>query len=73
MKTSNSKINHRNVILSRTMVNNMVITLYGDRWLPDLTHGGDHFTVYANIKSLCSTLEINIILYFNYILILKKN
>ena len=69
MQTSNYKINHRNVILSRTMVNNIVIALYGDRWLPNLTHGGDHFTVYANVKSLGSTLEINIILYFNYILI----
>ena len=50
------------------MVNNIVIwsTLYGDRWLPDLTHGGDHFTMYANIKSLCSTHGTNLIsqLYF---------
>ena len=30
-------LNHGNVIYSiRTMVNNIVITLYGDRWLPFL-------------------------------------
>ena len=56
------------------MVNNIVIwsTLYGDRWLPDLTHGGDHFTMYANIKSLCSTPETDIKLYVKYVPIRKN-
>ena len=33
------------------------------------TYCGDHFIMYINVKSLCSTPEINIILYFNYTLI----
>ena len=32
------------------------------------TYCGNHFTVHANVKSLCSTPEINVILYVNYIL-----
>ena len=44
---------------------NNVISLYGDQWLIDLSW--DHFVMYANVKSLGSTPETNIIsqLYFN--------
>jgi len=31
------------------------------------TYRGDHFLAYANIESLCCTLETNTMLYFNYI------
>ena len=31
----------------------------------------DRFAIYTNIKSLCCTPETNIMLYANYILILK--
>ena len=37
------------------------------------TYCGDHFTIYANIKSLCSTPETNKIVYVNYISIKKKD
>ena len=37
---------------------------YGDRG--NWSHSGDHFMMYKNIKSLCCTLETNIILYVNY-------
>ena len=30
-------------------------------------HRGNHFIMYANVKSLCSTPETSIILYINYI------
>ena len=48
----------------RNMIDN-VISWYGDRWLIDLSW--DHFVMYANVKSLGSTPETNIIsqLYFN--------
>ena len=29
-------------------------------------HCSDHFAIYSNIKSLCCTLEINIMLHINY-------
>ena len=51
----------------KNMVSNIVITLYGGEWL--LHYAGDHFIIYASIKSSCSTPKTNIILYFNYILI----
>lgn len=44
--------------------------MYGDRWL--LHYPGDHFTIYANIKSSCNTPETKIMLYINCISI-KKN
>ena len=37
------------------------------------TLDGDHFVTYANVKSLCSTPETNIILYVNHISIKKKH
>ena len=62
--------NHKDVIHSiRNVMNNMVITLYGDRWLLD--YRGDHFIMHANVKSLCRTPETNIILY-NCISIKRK-
>ena len=36
------------------------------------THCGDHFAIYANIKSLCCTPETNIMLYVNYISFKKE-
>ena len=57
---------HRDVIYSiRNMVNNIVITLYATHgsW----TYHSDHFIMYANVTSLCSTHETNITLYVNYI------
>ena len=33
---------------------------------------GDHFAVYTNIKLLCYTPEINIMLYVNYTSVFKK-
>lgn len=36
------------------------------------THHGDHFTIYENVKSFCSTPETNIILYISYISTLKS-
>ena len=36
-------------------------------------HCGDHFAIYANIKSLYCTSETNIMLYVNYIPQLKIN
>lgn len=35
-------------------------------------YGGDNFVMYKNIKSLCCTLEINIILYISYTSIKKE-
>ena len=35
-------------------------------------YGGNHFTIYTNIKLLCCTSETNIMLYASYILILKN-
>lgn len=46
------------------MVSATAISLYGDRRLL-MYH--DHFVMYANIKSLCSTSETNITLPINYI------
>ena len=37
-----------------------------------ITYSGDHFIVYANVKSLCSTLETSIILYLKYISMKEK-
>ena len=36
------------------------------------THCGDHFTMYTNIESLCSTLETNRMLHVNYTSLKKK-
>ena len=47
------------------MVNDIIITLYGDRWL--LAYCGDHFIMYINVKLKCSVPETNIILYVNYV------
>ena len=46
------------------MVSTTAVSLYGDRWL--LTYD-DHFVMYANVKSPCSTSETNITLPINYI------
>ena len=50
------------------MVNNIVITLGIDGYW---TYHGNHFITYANVKSLCHTLETNIILYINHIFLKK--
>ena len=61
---------HRDIIYSlRYMVSSIVITLYGNRGLLDLSWWS--FIICANVKSLCSTPVANIILYINYISILK--
>lgn len=52
------------------MVSNIVNNFCGYRWLLNL-HG--HFIMYANAKSLCRTLEMDIILYLRYISISKNN
>ena len=39
-------------------VNNIVITLDGDKWL--LVYHGDYFVVYINVEPLCCTPETNI-------------
>ena len=44
---------------------NIIITLYGDRWLQ--IYDRDHLIMYIKIESLCYTPEINTILYINYI------
>ena len=36
------------------------------------TYCGDHFEIHLNIKLLCCTLEIKIMVYFNYTSILKN-
>ena len=36
------------------------------------TYCGDHFAIYSNIESLCSTPETNTVLYVNYTSIEKK-
>ena len=36
------------------------------------TYSDHHFIIYTNIKSLCYSPEANIMLYVNYISILKK-
>ena len=51
------------------MVSSIVITLYGNRRLLDLSWWS--FIICANVKSLCSIPAANIILYINYISILK--
>ena len=45
------------------MVNNIVITLHGDRWLLDLLWS---FHNVSDVKSLGSTPETNIISHVNY-------
>ena len=53
------------------IINNIVLTLYmtDGNW----TYCDDHFAMYTNVKSICCTLETNIIVYVNYTLInLKK-
>ena len=42
------------------IVNNYVISLYGDRW--QLEDCGDHFEMYRNIKSLYCAPETNTVL-----------
>lgn len=44
-----------------SMVNNIVITLYGN-----YTYRGEHFVMYTNVKSLCCTPVSAIILYVIY-------
>ena len=44
------------------IVNNIIITLYSDRWFLD----GDHTVRHINVGSLCCTPETNVILYVNY-------
>lgn len=39
------------------MVNNTIITLYGDRWFLDL-HGGDLFIMYANVNHYVAHLKL---------------
>ena len=36
------------------------------------TYGDDHFAIYTNIKPLCCTPNINIMLYVNYAAIKNK-
>ena len=48
------------------IVNNILITLHGDRWKLGLY--SDRFVMYKNIKSLCCTPEINV----NYTSIKKR-
>ena len=36
------------------------------------TYGDDHFAIYTNIKPLCCTPDINIMLYVNYAAIKNK-
>lgn len=48
------------------IVNNIVIVLYGVRWL--LTYHGHHFFRYINVEKLWCTTEMNTVLYGNYIL-----
>ena len=50
----------------KSTVDNIVITVYGDR---SLTRHHDHFLMYANIKSLCRIPESNIMLHTHSILI----
>lgn len=50
------------------MVNNIVITLGTNSY----QRYGNHFIMYANVQLLGSTPETNIILYVNYVSILKK-
>ena len=45
------------------IVNNIVTTLYGDRW--QWSYCGDHYIIYKNTKSLYWTPKINIV-YVNY-------
>lgn len=47
------------------MVDNIVITLFEGTgyW----AYHGDHLIICVNVKSLCSTLEIHVTLYVNYI------
>ena len=47
------------------IVNNIVITLYGDRQMVT-KQNGDHFVMYRNIDSLCCAPGINIVLQVNY-------
>lgn len=48
-------------------VNNIVITLYGDGWLLDLS-----WWAILKVEELCCTLEVNIILKAIYTLIKKS-
>ena len=53
------EISHRDVMYSiGNAVNNIVITLDGDKWL--LVYHGDYFVVYINVEPLCCTPETNI-------------
>ena len=45
--------------------NDIVISLYGDMWLPDLLFWSI-FVIYINVKSPRSTFDINITLFVNY-------
>lgn len=51
------------------IVNNIVTSLYGDRWYPDFR--GDDFIIHVNVEPLCCTPETNKILYVNYTSIKK--
>lgn len=52
------------------MLDNIVVTLYADRWLVDLSQR--LFNNYPNVKLLCSTSETNIILHVIYVSIKNK-
>ena len=54
------------------IVNNIVITLYGDRWLLDLSWYSNSNPSYINVKLLCCIPKTNMILYVNYTSIFKK-
>ena len=49
----------------RNLVTNIVIILYGDRWLLDLSCGS-LFIKYLAIRSLGCTPEMNMVFYVNY-------
>lgn len=68
-RTSNYKINKPEGYSVRNMVNNTAGTLCGDWWLLGLLC--DHFTMYVNVKVLCSTPEINVLSHINYITMFK--
>lgn len=68
--TSSDKISAGMWHSIRNMLNSIVITFivtYGNQ-----IYHGYHFIMYANVRSLCSTPETNIIFYINYISLKKK-
>ena len=54
----------------RNIIDNSVITFYGDRWLLDIVV--IIFLCVSNAKSFCGTPETTIVLYVNYDTVQKK-